>query len=270
MNPKENFTTMKNTYKIGLLIPSTSNTRNWKNLKQCSFYNVFLKSFLNTYNKEHQYIIYLLLDDDDKFYSRPDIRERIKRFVNVMENLSIQYISTRGIPKGHVTLMWNKAFKIAFDNNCDYFLQCGDDIEFLNKNWMNKSIKTLIKHNNFGLTGPMDYDRLRTGKNSWPGGPRFIQTQNIVSRKHMKLFNFFFPPQIKNWYCDDWITKIYYETQHFYIIKKYIRNIGGAPRYNVIGSLQPNDPIKVLCDRLVDVHKKTITDYEHILTQELL
>ena len=29
--------------------------------------------------------------------------------------------------------MWNVLFKQAYDDGCDYFYQCGDDIEFKTK-----------------------------------------------------------------------------------------------------------------------------------------
>ena len=43
--------------KIGLLIPSTSNGRpDWKNYKNTYLYCNTLKTFLLTYNPEHEYI----------------------------------------------------------------------------------------------------------------------------------------------------------------------------------------------------------------------
>ena len=49
----------------------------------------------------------------------------------------------------------------------------------------------------------------------------------------MEIFGFYFPKEIKNWFCDDWITKIYYP-EHFYLINHQLRNIGGEPRYNIV------------------------------------
>ena len=46
-------------YKIGILVPTTSNKRDYIYLKQSDFYDKFLKSFLTTYNQEHIYTIYL-------------------------------------------------------------------------------------------------------------------------------------------------------------------------------------------------------------------
>ena len=46
--------------KIGLLIPSTSNGRNeWKTYKDTYLYNSTLKTFLLTYDQEHEYIFYI-------------------------------------------------------------------------------------------------------------------------------------------------------------------------------------------------------------------
>ena len=55
--------------------------------------------------------------------------------------------------------MWNRAFKEAYDDGCEYFYQCGDDIEFLDNDWDNDSIEALKRRNNVGVTGPYDYGR---------------------------------------------------------------------------------------------------------------
>ncbi len=249
------------TFHIGILVPSTTNKRDWTTLEETTLYKVFLKSFLTTYSKEYEYTLYLVIDNDDKVYSKESEISKLTRFLNIMKNIKVKLIYSDDIPKGWVTHMWNKAFKMAYDDNCDYFLQCGDDIYFLNNDWVKESIDILIKNNNIGLTGPLDYDRIASGPNSYPGGARFIQTQNFVSRKHMEIFKYLFPPEIKNWYCDDWITKVYYDSQKFYLIKKFIRNAGGAPRYEIVGSLNKNDPTKCLCDKLIVAGIKSLKKF---------
>ena len=244
-------------YKIGIIIPSTSRKRPWSNILESYLYTHLIRSLLTTYNNEHEYKIYVVTDDDDPIYSKQDERAKIIRFLSVMKNVSIEFLSSNGIPKGHVTLMWNRAFKCAYEDNCDYFFQCGDDIIFLTKDWTNKSINLLLKFDNIGLTGPLDYDRWHSGPNSRPGGFRFIQTQSFVSRKHMDIFGFYFPPEIKNWYCDDWMTNVY-SPKYFYMIHCFVKNAGGTPRYEVIGSLNPNDPIRKKCFELVEKHKKLL------------
>ena len=57
-------------YKIGILIPTTTTGRNWKDVKETYLYNIFMKSFMNTYNKEYNYTIYLGIDDSDRLFSK--------------------------------------------------------------------------------------------------------------------------------------------------------------------------------------------------------
>ena len=126
------------------------------------------------------------------------------------------------IDKGHLTLMWNKLFNIAYEDKCDYFFQCGDDIEFKTKGWINYCIQTLQKTDNCGLTGPIDENN-----------PQLL-TQSFISRKHMELFGYYFPPEIMNWYCDDWINEIYKSINKYYPLKNHLCiNRGGEPRYHI-------------------------------------
>jgi len=220
-------------YSIGILIPTTTNGRDWKTMKDTYLYNYFMKSFLKTYCQNYNYTIYLGMDNSDKVYKKQEEREQLMRFLNIMKNVKIKIISVDEIQKGYVTKMWNKLFKEAYEDGCDYFYQCGDDIEFLDKGWVTKSIHALISNNNNGLTGPLDKKRIEVGgASSSPGGKRFIQTQAFVSRKHYEHFGFFFPEEIKNWYCDDWITKLYFPKYFLILNNSYIINSGGKPRYN--------------------------------------
>jgi len=175
----------------------------------------------------------------------------------------LKILSTKGIPKGWVTHMWNRAFDKAYQDGCDYFFQSGDDIKFLNKNWVNQSINELKKHNNIGMTGPLDIGRIKYGsKESQPGGSRFIQTQSFVSRRHKEIFNYYFPPEIKNWFCDDWITKTYYP-EYFYLLKNFIDNVGGQPRYEVIGKIfDPNDYTFNICKKLVKESREKLKNID--------
>ena len=92
-----------------------------------------------------------------------------------MKNMEIEFIYMDGIAKGHLTVMWNRLFEKAFKDECDYFFQCGDDIEFKTKKWVNDCIATLQNSNDIGLVGPIN------------NNPRIL-TQSFVSRKHMELF----------------------------------------------------------------------------------
>ena len=246
--------------KIGVLIPSTSRGRNWKSIKESYLYNCLLKSLLLTGDTRYKYRVYVVVDDDDPIYSNPNEKKELQRFANVFPQLEILFLSSNGIPKGWVTHMWNRAFQKAYDDGCDYFFQCGDDIVFQEHGWAKNSIAKLNHRHNIGLTGPLDIDRWNTGAHCRPGGPRFIQTQSFVSRKHMEIFGFYFPPQIKNWYCDDWMTKVYYP-ELFYQIPNYVKNSGGAPRYQIVGSLHHSCPIRKKCFELVSKHRLILNKF---------
>ena len=54
----------------------------------------------------------------------------------------------------------------------------------------------------------------------------------------MELFGYYFPPEIMNWFCDDWINKVYHKMQRLYPLRQhYCKNMGGRPRYHI-----NNDP----------------------------
>ena len=57
-------------YKIGILIPTTSAKRDWNTFEDTTFFSVFLHSFTHTYCNEYEYVIYLVIDDDDKILRR--------------------------------------------------------------------------------------------------------------------------------------------------------------------------------------------------------
>jgi hypothetical protein len=197
----------------------------------------------------------LVVDHDDQFFCEADFDDICHVF-----NIKFIKIINKQVEKGFLTKMWNLAFKEAYNDNCDYFFQCGDDIEFLTRDWIDDSIKLLNENNKIGLTGPIDLGRLNINSDYKPGGQRFIQTQAFVSRKHMEIFGFYFPPQIKNWYCDDWMTHVYYPDL-FHQIPNFVKNSGGPPRYQIVGSLKPNCPIRKKCFDLVSKHRSILNNY---------
>ena len=240
---------------IGFLIPTTSKNRNWKILEESYLIKFFLRSLIKTVNFKHNYRIYLVVDHDDKLFCEADFED-----ISLLLNIKFIKIINKKVEKGFLTKMWNLAFKEAYNDNCDYFFQCGDDIEFLTKDWIDDSIKLLNANNEIGLTGPLDLGRLNINSNYKPDGQKFIQTQTFVSRKHMEIFGFFFPEEIKNWFCDDWITKIYYPN-NFYKLEHFLFNRGGNPRYVISGKVSDDDPVKKKCDELILRDKEKLINF---------
>jgi hypothetical protein len=247
--------------KIALLIITTSNKRDeWKCIKDSYLYNMTLKTFLLTYDKEYNYKFYIGIDKNDRIFDNPDFQSEITRFTKAFSNVEFEFIvyDTK-VEKGHCTLMWNILFERAYKDNCDYFYQCGDDIIFTSKGWVNDSIKILKKNKDIGLTGPVNNNSR-------------ILTQSFVSRKHMDIFGWYFPEEIKNWCCDDWYNLVYSPDYLYPLINHYASNNGGKPRYdinndpNFIGNSQgvfSNNLNKLRFETkiLADKHKTLIEEY---------
>ena len=207
--------------RVSLLIPCTSKGRpQWKSMKDSYLYNYTLKTFLLTQSPEYNYTFYIGYDDDDRIYSKEEEQQLITRFSNVFKNISFQFIPFNNIKKGHVTKMWNILFEKAYNDGCDYFFQCGDDIDFKTKEWVRDCIITLKEKNDIGLTGPINNNNR-------------ILTQAMVSRKHMDIFGWFFPEEIINWCCDDWYNYVYQPNYFYPLNKHFCSNEGGQPRYDI-------------------------------------
>jgi hypothetical protein len=204
--------------KIGLLIPCTSKNRNWSSIKESYLYKLTLKTFLLTHDKEHTYHFYIGVDYDDAIFNNSLEQQKIESINSVFKNVTITFIVFNNIEKGYLTKMWNQLFLNAYNYGCDYFYQCGDDIMFKTKGWINDSINILQKNNDIGLTGPNNNNH-------------FILTQAFVSRKHMEIFGYFFPENIINWGCDDWYNYVYKPNHFFPLTNHYCSNEGGEPRY---------------------------------------
>jgi hypothetical protein len=244
--------------RIALLIPCTSKNRdNWKSMKDTYLYNFSLKTFLYTYDSEHEYCFYIGYDKDDRIFSNKKEQDIIHRFSNVFKNVSFQFIELN-VEKGFLTKMWNILFKKAYDDNYDYFYQTGDDINFKTKGWVNECIHKLKEHNNVGLTGPLNNNAR-------------ILTQAMVSRKHMDIFGWFFPEEIKNWCCDDWYNMVY-SPKYLYVLKNhYCSNDGGQPRYVINNDIHYTKKInentiklRNFTFQLASKHKKFIENFLHV------
>jgi hypothetical protein len=232
--------------KIAFLIPSTTKNRPWKKLEETYLYRVFGRSFLNTLSDDIDYSIYINIDIDDPIYSKKEEKEKFERFIG--EKAKIKWISDGHIQKGFLTLMWNYLFEKALEDNNEYFYQCGDDIWFENKDWIKECIEKMKKQNNIGICGPVNPPNYR------------ILTQTLVSRKHYEIFKCYFPVQIKNWWCDDWINYVYYPNYVTKLKNLNAVNIGGEPRYS-----KPDDTLnrkyRHICLKLVKKGKNLLNSY---------
>lgn len=207
--------------KVSLLILATSKNRDtWNTIKDTYLFNNTLKTFLKTMDKDNEYLFLIGIDKGDRIFDNSTSKREITRFSNVFKNVTFEFITMENINKGHVTVMWNKLYEIAYNRDYEYFYQCGDDIVFTTNGWINDSINILKSNNNIGLTGPINNNNR-------------IMTQAFVSRKHYEIFGWFFPEEIINWGCDDWYNILYLPNYLYPLNQHLAANVGGQPRYNI-------------------------------------
>lgn len=224
--------------KVAFIIPSTSKNRTWSSPNDSLLYKT-IQSFKQSTNDTFEYKLYIGYDYDDNFYNNKD---NITFYEN--QGISIEFIQFN-VEKGHVTKMWNILAMRAYNDGFDYLYACGDDIIFNNIGWIDECIDLLLRNNNIGLTGPLTTN-----------GNASILTQCFVHRTHIDIFNFFYPEEITNWYCDDWINNVYKGEVYKLSIDKYsCSNAGGSERYTIVNSSK-------LCHQLVEKYKQVLHHYK--------
>jgi hypothetical protein len=204
----------------------TSKNRNWKNFKETYLYNYLLKSFFLTYNDEYNYTFYFGIDEDDEFFSNNSNLKDIENFVKIMKNSSCNFETFNIGYKGKPCWIWNRLYEKALNDN-DYFVQCGDDVVFMDKNWVECAINGLKEMNDIGVVGLTDEGRRKFNSNDT------LITQTMVSQRHYEIFNFYFPLELTSWCSDNWIGDVYNIYGKKRIINQRIINCGGEPRYDV-------------------------------------
>ena len=226
--------------KIAILIPSTTNNRDWKCITDTYLYKSII-SFVSQYNPDYEYKFYVGIDKDDKIYNDKTQRQKIYELCRTWKNVNFQfYPFDENIPKGHVSIMWNILYKKAIEEFYDYFYITGDDIIYCTPGWLDRCIASLKSTKNLGAAGCYN-------------GNSEILTQFLVSQTHYAIFNFAYNPKITNWYVDNHLHELY-SPSFLHIVEGACINAGGQPRYQVDHSARDfyrqlviEDKEKLLC-----------------------
>lgn len=189
--------------KVAFCIPTTSANRDWKSIEDS-----FLFQFKQV-NTKHEIDYFIGYDQGDPIFSDKENQTK----------LPAKWIECN-FEKGHVTAIWNKLFEEAIGaNTYDYFWIAGDDISYNSDDWLDELIQELAKTDGKGIAGVFN------------GNPNLPMTQFLLTKWHYDFFGFVYPTQIKNWFCDDWITEVYPQYLVHYRSDIECLNSGGEPRY---------------------------------------
>ena len=76
----------KDNTSICIIIPVTSNRRNWNNFEETYLHNYFLESFTKVYDPKINHLILLGIDDDDKLFNNDKIKNDIQKYLHKNPN----------------------------------------------------------------------------------------------------------------------------------------------------------------------------------------
>lgn len=180
---------------IGILVPVCSRNRDYNTFEASSFANVFIKAFERTRSDNYTYRIFVGIDDNDDFF-----RDNISKLTSDIHPVILKDCNHKPAKA------WNILLEEAYKSGCDYFLQIGDDVELITEKWTERFIEKLISMDNVGIVGPCETGNYNYRKGV--GKPIIIENV-FFHRKHYEIFHTLFHKNIDNWYCDDWIFKVY-------------------------------------------------------------
>lgn len=233
-----------NANSTAILVPSTTRFREeWETAEDTYLWTIFCKS-LDDHCPDVHLSVFVGYDEDDPIYSKEE--ERMK-FNAVFMKFNLIWIPQK-VEKGNVVEIWNNLFKIARQHKFEWFKICGDDIRFPNDPaWLRVFQKQLKKQNYIGWAA------------GWSNNDE-IATQFLIHDTHYQIFEFVYPPLLKNWYCDNWMNDVYSDKFKYWRRDYPLLNVGGNPRYN------PKMDHK-LCEILVRKHKKDLIEFLNLINR---
>lgn len=215
------------------LIPSTSHARPWTDITQTYLHTHACTSLRALDGGATVYVGY---DNNDRIYTSSEARATLQE---LHPHLAFRWTAFSP-DKGNVVRIWNALAEQALRDGKAYLMVGGDDIVYpQDAAWLHTLRDSLRAHHNVGWAS------------GFSGNDR-IATQFLVHKTHVQLLTWVFPPQIRNWYCDDFLNEVYPEKYRAWHKDVQMPNAGGAERYC------PNVEHRTLCDQLVVQHRSPL------------
>uniref|UniRef100_A0A6C0B2T4 Glycosyltransferase 2-like domain-containing protein n=1 Tax=viral metagenome TaxID=1070528 RepID=A0A6C0B2T4_9ZZZZ len=181
--------TMSNESNVVFIIPSSSRNMNFADADSCSLLKTLYSSLQKLDISNYKFIIGI--DDDDEFYLKHinELKERLPK------NFHFHFFNN--FDKSYVCIVNQLAAVAINDYGAEYLSVFADDLNVYSLDHINKFID-YFKNNGYICLG-------------WAidEGNERIATHPFLHKKHVELLGYFYPKEIKNWYCDDWATEVY-------------------------------------------------------------
>jgi hypothetical protein len=204
--------------KVVFIIPSTSRNMNYVDAESCSLINILYDSLKKLDISKYTFLIGI--DDNDEFYLK-NIEDIKKLLPN---NFHFKFYDN--YDKSYVCIVNQLANTAIQEYNAEYLYVFADDLEIFRIDFIDTFIEYFKQHDNLALGWGLDV-------NNEP-----ICTHPFLSKKHVETLGYFYPPNIKNWFCDTWASRLYEKLNHFVktdtsvMINKVIA--GDKKRYDIV------------------------------------
>lgn len=175
--------------KVVFIIPSTSRKMNYNEVESCTLLNVLYDSLKKIDISKYTFLIGI--DDNDEFYLK-NIEEIKKRLPN---NFHFKFYDN--YDKSYVCIVNQLANTAIQEYNAEYLYIFADDLNVFKLDFIDTFIDYFKQHENIALGWGIDDNN------------PYMCTHPFLSKRHVEIFGYFYPPSIKNWSCDVWAEKLY-------------------------------------------------------------
>lgn len=149
-------------------------------------------------NSDMNFTLLVAYDTNDKLYDNSDLTAQLQKLLSEFKEENLKIYLVRIVRLGSVSMIWNILYELAMSRGARYFFQVNDDLRFHTCDWPSRFKTSIDSRNGHGVVGPAD---AKFGCQ--------LMTQNFVGRGHYETFGFLFPPDIRNWWCDNWLNRMY-------------------------------------------------------------
>lgn len=185
--------------KIAVLISMTSRNLKCETFDDLPYTKYFIPSFKDTMEPLlYDYTIFIGIDSTDEFLQGH--KETLAQSFDKTQIFSFTGCDHKPCK------VWNRLFERAYHQGFHYFIQIADDVCLQTPRWTTKFITQLQKNMHIGIVGPTEWSNKKARE--MRKAPIVIENA-FVHRTHYDIFQILFHPKIQNWFCDDWITRIY-------------------------------------------------------------
>lgn len=229
---------------VAILIPMTSREMRLKVLSVTPLTRIVMSSLAATLIKDREkynIIVYGGYDNDDKFWQ--GIASKFSGKANV-DGFHLKFI---GCACNSMVCNTNCIANRAYTDGAEYLYRINDDSECKGQDWITTFVDQLESFNppNVGVVGPI----CRQGNTK-------ILTHDFTHKSHLEVFNHeYYPSQLSNWFCDDWITNVYGKQRTKQLTTVEVLHHVRKTRYN------PNSRLKSKLYSMYQTGKDQIEQY---------